>query len=223
MHKILIIEDENDIGELILHQVQKAGYQAQLVTQAQNAKQTILESDEFDLYLLDWMIPGTSGIELCQMIKKKNANLPVIMLTALSQPDNIIAGLDAGADDYITKPFDLDVLLARMRAQLRRNLTSNHQVVIGPIVIDHEQCQVSIEQEKINLTLTEFQIIRLLAEKPGAVLTREKMINRILGENFAVSNRTIDTHIAGLRKKLKDHQNYIETIRGIGYRLRAQE
>ena len=146
------------------------------------------------------------------------------MITALTQADNIIAGLDAGADDYITKPFDLNVLQARVRVQLRgtsvAKAESSDMLDFGLLKIEINKCRVFIQNEEVTLTSTEFKILLLLAQKPGHVYTREQFINNIQGENIFVTGRTIDTHIAGLRKKLGEASNMIETIRGIGYRFK---
>jgi DNA-binding response OmpR family regulator len=146
------------------------------------------------------------------------------MITALTQPDNIVAGLDAGADDYITKPFDLNVLQARVRVQLRdvaANVKSDGDLIeSGILKLEVSKCRVWVNNEEVLLTSTEFKILSLLAQKPGHVFTREQFINNIQGENIFVTGRTIDTHIAGLRKKLADASDMIETIRGIGYRFK---
>ncbi len=148
------------------------------------------------------------------------------MITALTQPDNIVSGLDAGADDYITKPFDLAVLQARVRVQLRglelSMKAAEDKLTFGNLVIEVTKCRVLVNKEEITLTSTEFKILLLLAQKPGHVFTRDQFISNIQGDNVFVTGRTIDTHIAGLRKKLGDEANVIETIRGIGYRFKDE-
>jgi len=143
------------------------------------------------------------------------------MITALTQPENIVAGLDAGANDYISKPFDLKVLEARVRVQLRDPSPQNKELFeFGELKIEIAKCKVYVSDIEINLTSTEFKILQLLTSKPGHVFTREQLINSILGEQVFVTGRTIDTHIAGLRKKMAATSDYIETIRGIGYRFK---
>ncbi len=225
MPKVMIIEDERDIGDLIKTQLESAGLETEVARSGGAGKEAIESGKNFDLYIIDWMLPEVSGIELCQLIRSKNATMqkPVIMVTALTQSENIIQGLEAGADDYITKPFDMDVLIARVRAQLRRgNATPASEVdeiEHDGFKINYKKCQVSLNDEPINLTNTEYQILTTLSKDPGCVFTREQLISQILGDNVHVTNRTIDTHMAGLRKKLKEASKLIETIRGIGYRF----
>lgn len=222
MNKILLVEDHQDISELVISQLNSQGYQIQSCTNGEQAQKMIEKEPQFELFIIDWMIPRLSGIELCKWIRTSQHHrlTPILMLTALTSSENIIKGLDAGADDYITKPFDMNVLLARVRAQLRKNKKSDESLYLfGSLSIDSQRCEVRFEQELINLTNTEYQILFYLAQKPGHVFTREQLINSIQGQNIFVTNRTIDTHIAGLRKKIKDASKYIETIRGIGYKL----
>lgn len=193
---------------------------------APNRALTLLEREEsIDLFIIDWMLPGSiNGLEFTKKVRTYKAyqDTPIIMLTALTQPDNIVAGLDAGADDYITKPFDLAVLRARVRVQLRDNSSNKFSDLLdfGLLRIEISKCRVQVNDVEINLTSTEFKILQMLAERPGHVFTREQFISNILGEHVFVTGRTIDTHIAGLRKKLGDGSNMIETIRGIGYRFK---
>lgn len=166
-----------------------------------------------------------NGLEFTKKLRSQKAyqEVPVIMITALVQADNIVAGLDAGADDYITKPFDMNVLQARVRVQLRELFSpqsNDDELNFGKLTLHVTKCRVLVEDEEVNLTSTEFKILLLLAQKPGHVFTREQFINSIQGENIFVTGRTIDTHIAGLRKKLGAAANIIETIRGIGYRFK---
>ena len=179
-----------------------------------------------DLFVLDWLLPNVSGIQLCHEIRTHHQyrKHPVIMVTALSRPENIIEGLEAGADDYITKPFDLNVLIAKVRAQLRRWHREEQKnnpkfLTFGNLEISFERVEALVLGEKLPLTATEFSILSLLASAPGNVFTREKLIRSIQGEQIFVTSRTVDTHIAGLRKKMGIASNLIETIRGVGYRF----
>lgn len=224
---ILVIEDEQDIRDLISFQLKSEGHAVSTAESADKAVSIIENGPKIDLFIIDWMLPGSmNGLELTKKLRshKLHKETPMIMLTALTQPDNIVAGLDAGADDYITKPFDLNVLQARVRVQLRdhAHLKSNSQDVIEfeHLKIEITKCRVFIDQEEISLTSTEFKILTMLVQKPGHVFTREQFINNIQGENIFVTGRTIDTHIAGLRKKLAVAADMIETIRGIGYRFK---
>jgi DNA-binding response OmpR family regulator len=225
---ILVVEDEQDIRDLISFQLKSEGNSVIAVESADKAISLIERGEKIDLFIVDWMLPGSmSGLEFTKKLKnhKNYQNHPVIMVTALTQPDNIVAGLDAGADDYITKPFDLNVLQARVRVQLRSSSAQaaskgEDHLHYGDLRIEVSKCRVFIKGEEVTLTSTEFKILLLLAQKPGHVYTREQFINNIQGENIFVTGRTIDTHIAGLRKKLGETANMIETIRGIGYRFK---
>jgi len=224
---ILVIEDEQDIRDLISFQLKAEGHNV-LLTESVDKAITIVERPEkIDLFIIDWMLPGImSGLEFTKKLRgqKHYKETPIVMITALTQPDNIVAALDAGADDYITKPFDLNVLQARVRVQLR-NLDKSEQdqddvMDFGLMKIEITKCRVTVEKDEVQLTSTEFKILSMLAQKPGHVFTREQFINNIQGENIFVTGRTIDTHIAGLRKKIGPAANMIETIRGIGYRFK---
>jgi DNA-binding response OmpR family regulator len=224
---ILVIEDEHDIRDLIRFQLSQEGLNVIMAESVDKAIELIEKQDSIDLFIVDWMLPGImSGLEFIKKLRlqKKYLETPIIMITALSQADNIVAGLDAGADDYITKPFDLNVLQARVRVQLRNNLksgkTNSDQLDFGILKIEINKCKVTVGKEEIQLTSTEFKILTILALKPGHVFTREQFINNIQGENIFVTGRTIDTHMAGLRKKIGEAANLIETIRGIGYKFK---
>lgn len=222
--KILIIEDDTDIRELISLQLRMNNHLCFEASTAREA-QELISRESFDLFLIDRMLPDSAGIRICEDLRSsdKTKNSSIILITAMAEPDNIIEGLDAGADDYITKPFDIDVLQARVRAQLRRQNTNptaeSHIVQAGPIKIDHKRRKVEGPNGEIKLTHTEYQILHELARNPGLVYKRRDLIEKILGGDIHVTNRTIDTHIAGLRKKLNSDSFLIETIRGVGYRL----
>lgn len=222
---ILVIEDEKDIQDLICFQLKSEGHHVIVHDRADHALSLLEREEPIDLFIIDWMLPGSmNGLEFTKKIRSHKAykETPIIMLTALTQPDNIVAGLDAGADDYITKPFDLAVLQARVRVQLRDTSAnaSSDLMDFGLLKIENSKCRVHVNDIEINLTSTEFKILQMLAQRPGHVFTREQFISNILGEHVFVTGRTIDTHIAGLRKKLGDGSNLIETIRGIGYRFK---
>jgi DNA-binding response OmpR family regulator len=224
---ILVIEDEKDIRDLISFQLKSEGHQVTAVESADKAISIIENGEKVDLFVIDWMLPGSmNGLDFTKKLRnqKQYKEIPVIMITALTQADNIVAGLDAGADDYITKPFDLNVLQARVRVQLRNVETekksNENSLDFKLLKIEATKCRVFVQNEEITLTSTEYKILLLLAQKPGHVYTREQFINSIQGENIFVTGRTIDTHIAGLRKKMGDAANMIETIRGIGYRFK---
>lgn len=222
MAKILIIEDDKDISEVLKLQLQLKSYEPIMASSFNEAIKYFKE--KIDLFLIDRMLPDSSGLEICQLLRKdpNHAETPIIMITAMAEPENIIEGLDAGADDYITKPFDINILHARVRAHLRRKSSSStkNDMEFGNLKLNIEKCEVKVEDTPVNLTNTEFQILVYMSKQPGIVHSREKLIQEILGDEVHVTNRTIDTHIAGLRKKLKSASNTIETIRGVGYRLK---
>ena len=177
-----------------------------------------------DLILLDIMLPTINGFEVCSLLKKKPelVDIPIIMLTARTDDEDIIHGLETGADDYITKPFRPKVLMARIRTALKRksNSTKPEQEIlnINGIKIDHGRHEVKINDKKINLSITEFSILEYLAQNPGFVYSRNQIIDRVKG-GYAVTQRSVDVQILGIRKKLGDHGKFIETVRGIGYRM----
>lgn len=225
--KIVVIEDENDIRDLISFQLKTEGHEVMAVESVDKAISLTETVDQIDLFIIDWMLPGImSGLDFTKKLRNhpKYAETPIIMVTALTQPENIVAALDSGADDFITKPFDLNVLQARVRVQLRNsnkeNKTNSNLFECGSLSIDTDKCRVVIDKQEILLTSTEYKILSLLTSKPGHVFTREQFIKNIQGETIFVTGRTIDTHIAGLRKKMSHKGELIETIRGIGYRFK---
>lgn len=224
---ILVIEDEQDIRDLISFQLKSEGHRVLLSESIDRAVSLVEHEEQIDLFIIDWMLPGImSGLEFTKKLRsqKKYTDTPIIMVTALTQGENIVDALDAGADDYITKPFDLNVLQARVRVQLRNiektDPAADDTLSYNNLKIEVIKCRVIVDKEEVQLTSTEFRILTILAKKPGHVFTREQFINNIQGENIFVTGRTIDTHIAGLRKKIGTAANMIETIRGIGYRFK---
>lgn len=221
--KILVIEDDTDIRELVKLQLELKNYHVSAASTGREALD-LINNNEFDLFIVDRMLPDSNGIAICEKLRSNQATeqSPIILLTAMAEPDDIVKGLDAGADDYITKPFDIDVLHARVRAQIRRlqkPSSPSDKIDFDGLSIDKLKCRVLVDADEINLTHTEFQILTTLADSPGIVHSRRSLIEKILGGDIHVTNRTIDTHIAGLRKKLKDKSTLIETIRGVGYRM----
>jgi len=224
---ILVVEDEQDIRDLISFQMKSEGHAVTALESADKAVSVVERGEKINLFIIDWMLPGSmNGLEFTKRLKSLDEykDVPIIMITALTQPENIVAGLDAGADDYITKPFDLAVLQARVRVQLRSSVNEKKHdkelLDFGILRIETSKCRVMVQNTEINLTSTEYKILLLLAQRPGHVFTREQFINNIQGESVFVTGRTIDTHVAGLRKKMGDSANLIETIRGIGYRFK---
>ena len=225
---ILIIEDEPDISELIEYNLSQSGYS---ILVSNNGEKGIENTRKHlpDLVLLDLMLPGINGIDVCRILKndKDTSSVSIIMLTALGQEEDIIKGLETGADDYVTKPFSFPVLEARIQSVLRRvkkEDIENENVSISGIVISSRKREVLINGKKIEgLTFTEFQILHLLASHPGWVFTRYQIIDKIRGDNYPVTDRSVDFQIVGLRKKMGKKGKLINTIRGVGYRFQPDE
>jgi len=223
--KIVIIEDENQISLILESFFIKNEFEVKTFSDGEKALNFIESGQEkVDCFIVDRMLPNKNGIQLCDGIRKSSVykSTPVLMLTALSSPDQIVEGLDAGADDYLTKPFDLNVLYARIRNLLKRyNLESSQNEFLNHenIKVNFVQHKVWVHNEAIDLTLSEYKILECLLKYPGKVFTRNQIVEYIQEGPIHVTDRTIDTHVFGLRKKLKDEAKSIETIRGIGYRL----
>ena len=227
-YNILVIEDEPDISELIEYNLSQSGYRIIISNNGEKGLETARKHLP-DLILLDLMLPGIHGIDVCRVLKNDNAtsNISIIMLTALGQEEDIIKGLETGADDYVTKPFSFPVLEARIESVLRRGkkeIYENETVSILGIKISPRTREVHIDGNNIeNLTFTEFQILHLLASHPGWVFTRYQIIDKIRGDNYPVTDRTVDFQIVGLRKKMGKKGKLINTIRGVGYRFHPNE
>ncbi len=223
--KILVIEDEQDISDLIKYNLEREGY---VVTPAATGEKGLSEArkDTPQLIILDLMLPGMDGLQVCRTMRGESGTreIPIIILTAKTEETDIVAGLELGADDYITKPFSPRVLLARLRAVLRRKaetaIPDSQTISYQNLQIDPGKHSVSVGGKAITLTHTEFNLIHVLARRPGWVFTRNQLVDSIRGEDVFITDRTIDVHIAGLRKKLGKGTDYIETIRGVGYRFK---
>lgn len=227
-YTILIIEDEPDISELIEYSLTQSGYNI-IVSDNGEKGIEVTRKHSPDLILLDLMLPGINGIDVCRILKNDNdtSDVSIIMLTALGQEEDIIKGLETGADDYVTKPFSFPVLEARIQSVLRRGKNDNNEnenVSKFGISISSRKREVHIDGEKIeDLTFTEFQILHLLASHPGWVFTRYQIIDKIRGDNYPVTDRSVDFQIVGLRKKMGKKGKLINTIRGVGYRFQPNE
>jgi two-component system phosphate regulon response regulator PhoB len=222
---ILAIDDEKDILELLEYNLSKEGYKV-LTTDSGEAALDILQKNQPDLILLDLMLPGIDGLEVCRVTKENTLtkHIPIVMLTAKGEEADIVAGLEIGAEDYITKPFSPRILLARIRAVLRRKaqpaLDKSDVIRIHGIEIDPGRREVRIEDKPADLTYTEFNILHFLARRPGWVFTRSQIVESIHGEEYPVTDRSVDVQIVGLRKKLGAAGKCIETVRGVGYRFK---
>lgn len=240
--KVLIIEDENEIRDLMSIILKRHGFKVMgysSVEEFQGEFPQYFTADyaapkipEFDIMVLDWMLPGMSGFDLMKKLRKKPSfkSMPLIMVTAKAEPDEVVEGLEAGADDYLIKPFDASVLLARVKALLRRsefikensNLDSSF-LKWGDLKVNLNSYEVLIKDQKVTLTLTEFKILVTMMKGLGKVFTREQLIQSVQGDGVNVIGRTIDTHVFSLRKKLDFIGDKIETVRGIGYRFSDQD
>lgn len=222
---VLVVEDEEDIRELIAYTLRKEGYYVKAVSTAEQGLGLIEELPPV-LLLLDIMLPGKDGFELCRELKSESdsKNIPVIIISAKGEERDIVRGLESGADDYISKPFSAKILLARVRAVLRRgkdNDKSDDRVIeMGALHIDPQRFEVLLENVGLKLTLTEFRLLHLFARNPGRVFTRYQIVDSIKGEDYVVTDRAVDVQIVGLRKKLGAHEMLIETVRGVGYRFK---
>lgn len=228
--QVLVVEDEPEIRELVSLLLLRQGHKVQQCGSALEALES-LKKDNFDLMVLDWMLPNMSGVELLRSLGQRASGPPVLMLTAKAEPTDIVQGLEAGADDYITKPFEPNVFTARIKALLRRSKQLQTPVAaqaapseiirLGNISINTSSYEVRCGAEIIHLTPSEFKILTCMGENQGRVMTRDQLIEIVQGEGISVTGRTVDTHVFGLRKKLGDCSEQIETIRGVGYRVKA--
>jgi two-component system phosphate regulon response regulator PhoB len=229
---VLVVEDETEIRELMALHLLRQGFKVQECTSAEEAQQKI-QTQKYNLVILDWMLPGTSGFDFLKQMKRSLLQSSVLMVTAKTEPQDIVEGLEAGADDYLTKPFDPGVFLARVRSLLRRSAQQalasggaegagavKERIEIGGLSVNFKTYEVKLGTDPLHLTPSEFKLITTLFESQGRVLTRDQLIENIQGEGINVTGRTIDTHVFGLRKKLGAWGDNIETIRGVGYRVK---
>jgi len=227
--KLVVIEDEQDILDIITYNLEREGYKV-FSSRDGNSGLKLVRDQDPNLVLLDLMLPGMDGLDICRSLKGDplTNSIPVIMLTAKSEESDVVLGLGLGADDYITKPFSTKELIARVKAVLRRGplrdeRSKGERIVIEGLLIDAGKHQVFINGEQSYFTATEFRMLYFLASHPGRVFTRDQLLNRVIGEDATVIDRNIDVHIRSIRKKLGDQRNLIETIRGVGYRFMDSE
>jgi two-component system phosphate regulon response regulator PhoB len=225
--RILIVEDDEDIMELIAYNLERENYRVIKVESGEAALTKIAKSIP-DLILLDLMLPELDGLEVCKQLRADTRTqlVPIIMVTAKGEESDIVAGLELGADDYITKPFRPKELIARVRSVLRRcsrrELEADETIKVHDIEIRPGQREVRVKGKPVQLTYTEFQVLSVLARRPGWVFTRYQIVDAVRGEDYPVTDRSVDVQIVGLRKKLGKAGKYIETVRGVGYRFRER-
>ena len=226
MKRILIVEDEPGIVLTLTDRLAGEGYSVEAAADGESGLERA-SREAFDLVLLDLMLPRMSGFDVCRELRRRGIETPVIMLTARGQVVDKVVGLKLGADDYVTKPFDMSELLARMEAHLRRAQSAPHPAegyAFGDIRVDFRKAEATREGQAIELSAREFQLLRYFLEHRGATLTREELLNEVWGYNAMPSTRTVDVHVAWLRQKLEDnprHPQYILTVHGLGYKFVA--
>jgi two-component system phosphate regulon response regulator PhoB len=224
---VLVVDDEEDLLELVRYNLTREGYRVTCVATGEEALKAARKQPP-DLIVLDLMLPAVDGLEVCRRLKSesKTRDIPIIMLTAKSEEGDMVAGLERGADDYISKPFSPRVLSARVKALLRRR-ESQVRAELETTIDVHElsihpgRHEVTLGGQPLELTYTEFALLQFLAKRPGWAYTRTQIVDAVKGEDYPVTERSVDVQVAGLRKKLGDFGSYIETVRGVGYRYRA--
>jgi two-component system phosphate regulon response regulator PhoB len=229
---VLIVEDEPEIADLIRYHVQREGARAAIARTGRQALESV-ERRKPDIVVLDLMLPDLDGLEVCRRLRWQSATrtLPILIVSAKGEESDIVAGLELGADDYVTKPFSPKVLMARIRSLLRRGRPAEPGAEAkgrlapadGALVIDLDRHEVEVNGRPVKLTPTEFGILRCLAGRPGFVRTREQILGSVHGETTVLSPRAVDVHMTALRRKLGEAAGLIETVRGIGYRLREDQ
>jgi two-component system alkaline phosphatase synthesis response regulator PhoP len=222
---IFVVEDEEDILELLEYNLTREGYTVTTATDGEEALDKIPKTLP-DLILLDLMLPGINGLDVCRKLKQESqtASIPIIMVTAKGEESDVVIGLELGADDYVAKPFSIKVLIARIRTVLRRKwepaADEETKLCIHDLEIDPKRHEVLAKGKPVDLTYTEFSLLLFLAKRPGWVMTRDQIIDAVRGQDYAVTDRAVDVQIVGLRKKLGKCADYIETVRGVGYRFK---
>lgn len=225
---IVIVEDEADMAELVALRLKREGYLVETAPDGAAGLERI-RSDPPDLAIIDIMMPKMSGTDLVTELRHdpRTAGVPILMMTAKGEESDIVVGLRLGADDYVTKPFSMSVLVARVAAVLRRSATpapaAGEPVRVGPLVIDPQRHVAEVDGETVALTLTEFRLLTALVAARGRVLSRNQLIDQGMGLNAIVTDRTIDVHLASLRRKLGPARSLIRTVRGIGYQLAPED
>ena len=224
MSKILVVEDESNLREPLVYLLEKEGYEV-IEAEDGNVALEMFHSKGADLILLDLMLPGLSGNEVCREIRAES-NVPIIMLTAKDTEIDKVVGLEIGADDYVTKPYSTRELLARMKAVLRRQVgpeaVSDGLLTAGPVSMDTDQHTVTVDGEKIQMPLKEFELLELLLENVNRVLTRGQIIDRVWGSNYYGDTKTLDVHVKRIRSKIEDDPSrpkHLLTVRGLGYKF----
>jgi two-component system phosphate regulon response regulator PhoB len=225
--RVLVVDDEEDILELVRFHLTREGYQLTLAATGEDALKKA-KHETFDLIVLDLMLPGLDGLEVAKALKAdaRTKGVPIVMLTAKGEDADVVSGLEIGADDYITKPFSPRVLTARVKAVLRRRsraaLDDTKIITIHELEIHPGRRTVLAGGKALELTFTEFQLLCVLTRRPGWVITRSQIVDSVRGSDYPVTDRSVDVQVVGLRKKLGAYGSYIETVRGVGYRFKEK-
>lgn len=226
--QILIVEDEDDIRELVRYNLEREHFSVSEASSGETGLKTALQKKP-DLILLDLMLPGKNGLQICRELKQNPSvqDVPVVMMTAKGEESDIVTGLEIGAEDYVVKPFSPKVLVARVKAVLRRKTAASSSgddvLQVADITIHPGRHEVTVGGKPVDLTASEFGIVHFLARRPGWVFTRYQIVDAVHGEDYPVTERSVDVQVVGLRKKLKKAGELIETVRGIGYRFKDTE
>lgn len=216
--KILVVEDNKKLARFLVRALSEEGW---VIDQVESGTVALEQAaaTAYDLILLDWMLPDLDGLAVCRQLRASGARMPVMMLTARAEIQERIAGLDAGADDYLPKPFDLGELLARCRALVRRAGGEETMVVVGPLQLDRAERRATLDGKRVELTPREFALVVLLARRVGRAVSRMEILQKVWETSFDPGSNVVEVHVKNLREKLGDHAKMIETVRGVGYRL----
>jgi two-component system alkaline phosphatase synthesis response regulator PhoP len=223
---IVVIEDEEDIRELIRYNLDKEGYRVLAANSGEKGLEVVMNSMP-DLIVLDLMLPGIDGLQVCRQLKAdpKTKNIPVVMVTARGEEPDVVSGLELGAEDYVSKPFSPKVLVARVKTVLRRSQAgeADPQAILRheQLLVNPQRREVAIGNERIELTNTEFKLLYFLLRQAGVVFTRDQIVDGVHGDDYPVTDRSVDVQVVGLRKKLLEYGQCIETVRGVGYRFKS--
>lgn len=220
--KVLVVEDNKKLARFLQRALQEEGYVVDVLEDGTEAIERS-SSIEYDLMILDWMLPGTDGIAVCKALRDRGSGIPILMLTARAEVSERILGLDAGVDDYLPKPFDLGELLARVRALGRRGSGTDGVVRVGPLVLDRLERHATLNGQVVELTPREFALLTYLARECGRVVPRSELLRKVWETTYDPGSNVVDAHIKKLREKLGGHAGLIETVRGVGYRIGAAE